>query len=339
MRPSASPTHDLWSGAWTSALKGDSLTVVCAATIKLLGDPGPDPVRLVQCVIAAFAVLLLTVAVHDLAGRGAALATATLLLLEPSSMFFTTILQKESLVLLGESLAAFSVARLWRHDVRGAAVLAAAAIVVTGSARPYAAGFLAAGLLVCALHWAVVHAGGARKAVVGGLALAAVASGVLFVSSGAAASSLDRLQEFQRIETDSHAALRLDQVDFTTIGGAAQAIPQRLIDFVLRPLPWQLANNEQRLGAVGTVLAWSLALGVVAGLVLGRLRRRAIPLLYLAATVWLGYAVTSANAGTGFRHRLHLVVLLVAIGSILWSSAPAARRAGARVSSLRIRLG
>ena len=165
--------HDLWSGAWTSALHGDSLTVVSAATIKVLRDPGPDPVRLVQCVIAAFAVLLLAVAVHDLAGRAAALATATLLLLEPSSLFFTTILQKESLVLLGESLAAFSVARLWRHDVRGAAVLAAAAIVVTGSARPYAAGFLAAGLLVCALHWAVVHAGGARKAVVGGLALAA----------------------------------------------------------------------------------------------------------------------------------------------------------------------
>ena len=132
----------------------------------------------------------------------------------------------------------------------------------------------------------------------------------------------------------------LIQVDFTTIGGAAQAVPQRLIDFVLRPLPWQLANSEQRLGAVGTVVAWSLAIwGSSPASCSGDFGRRALPLLYLAATVWLGYAVTSANAGTGFRHRLHLVVLLVAIGSIVWSSAPAGRRAGARVSSLRIRLG
>lgn len=319
--------HPWTSSAWPSSLEGDGLTFVSGAVVKILGDPGDDSLRLLQGVIAAFAVLLLVVAVHDLAGHAAAVATGLVLLIEPSSLFFTTILQKESLLLLAVGLAAFATGSLWKGRPAGAMVAGMAALAVAATVRPYAAGFLAAGLLLCGLHWAVARAGSRRAMIVSALVGIGLAAIALFVVSGASSRLLNRLQEFQSLEAGSTAALRLGPVDFTTPSGIARAIPERLLDFAIRPLPWQLANNEQRLGAVGTLVAWCLALWVLIGAL--RARRRAVvalPLVLLAGTVAFGYAITSANAGTGFRHRLHVLVLLAGVGAALWSTTAARLR-------------
>lgn len=319
---------------WLSTLAGDGLTLVSGGVIKLMGDPGPDSLRLVQSAIAAVAVLVLMVAVHDLAGRCAALLTGAILLVEPSSLFFTTILQKESLLLLAVALGVFATAGLWRGRLLPAAGAAVGALVVAGSVRPYAAGFLAVGLVVCGLHWALGHAGPHRGRAVAALMVCAIGGTALFIGTGTAGRALSRLQEFQTIETGGTAALRLAPVNFTTIGGLAMAVPERLLDFAVRPLPWQLASDEQRLGAFGTVVAWSLVLWTGVGFVLSRRARAALPLLYVAATVTVGYAITSANAGTGFRHRLHVLFLLAGMGSALWVGTPAGRRVAASLSGL-----
>ncbi len=305
-------------------------------TTKLLGDPGDDTLRLLQCVVAAVAVVFFVVGLHDLGGRRAATSAAWLLLLEPSSLFFTTILQKEALLLLAGGLAVFAAGRLWSDAPRVTIVATCTALVVAASVRPYAAGFLAAGLVLVGVHWAIVRAGRRRWVVIGSLAGLTLLALAAFVASGVSSRMLQRLQEFQALETDGSAALSLKPVDYSTLSGAVQAVPQRIADFVVRPLPWQLANNEQRLGALGTLIALAIGVWLIVGLARNRRRLRAVlPVLMLALTVALGYAVTSANAGTGFRHRLHVVFLFVGAGTVAWSRSPVADRLAAALHRWR----
>ena len=313
-------------GLWPSEVAGDGLTVVNALQLKLLGDPGATSLRLTQGLIAVLALVVILVVVRELSGRKALWIAAVLLLLEPTTLLFTSVLQKESMVLLGEALCLLGILRLAHQNrPRSGVACLIAGIGIVASVRPYAAGFLAAGVgIYLGVHTVIAAK---RTAVIAGVVALGAVGLLAFVGSGASARALDRLQEFQDLETSGDSNLRLAPVDYTTLSGFAEAVPRRIIEFVVRPEPWAAENLEQTLGAFGTIFAWALMAAVLSGIVLRRRRiQEALPILILAAAIGVGYAVTSANAGTGFRHRLHLLAFLGASAGALWAHSPVVQR-------------
>jgi hypothetical protein len=136
--------------------------------------------------------------------------------------------------------------------------------------------------------------------------------------------SLEQLQASQNANTDQNAQalsngpngnnLALERVDYSTRGKVFQHLPQRMLDVVVRPYPWQVSNPSQQLGAVGSLFA----LTVFAMLIVAAWRRRreltalAGPLLYPMFFLLVAYALSAGNAGTSFRYRTHIVTLAVA---------------------------
>lgn len=339
VRLSEQPLGDAF---WRDAFWGDFHVTFFAAQIKLLAGAGGTPLRITHAAVAAAAILLVVIAVNQLGGRGPALATGWFLALEPSSVLFTTILQKETLVLLGEGMLVLGLARSWaRRDLSGVPlVLAGASLVLL--TRAYAGAFLlAAAVVVYAyLLWSGVGPDRRRHTSVA-LALAgALAIGMVGAAVGA--DALDRIQSIQSPPADANTNLQLDPVDFKSPGGLATGVPTRVFDFMFRPFPWQAENASQVLGVIGTMITWCLYALLALGL--WRTRRegfaRVAPLLVVAAALVLGYALSTVNAGTGFRHRLHLLVPLagsVAILAAMMGGAPArALRRGAAVAALTL---
>src|SRR5439155_25091685 len=87
----------------------------------------------------------------------------------------------------------------------------------------------------------------------------------------------------------------------------------RMRDLILRPYPWQLANASQRLGALGTLLAYAILLLLLryAWMTRGAVFAHAAPVLYPLLFMLVAYSLSVGNAGTGFRYRSHLVTLAV----------------------------
>jgi hypothetical protein len=303
-------------GEWVDRAWGESHVSMFAFTLRVLDGPGDTVLRVGQALIAVAAIALLAAAVYDVAGRRAALVTAWAAAIEPSGILFSTELHKESLLLLALGLTALGAARFWtRVDLAGAAAMAAGGMLAL-TVRQYAgvALLVAAGLVAAHAYFRHFRQRDPRRALLGALAGAAIVVAVvaapLYLDD-----KLETLQSFQDSLAPVNNNLALDSVEVTTYSGLAKGLPQRIVDFLFRPFPWQAENLNQALGAAGTLLAWLLYAAVVAGLVMGgrRALSRAGPFIYLSACTVVIYALTTANAGTGFRHRVHLMFLLAAL--------------------------
>ena len=89
-----------WIDAVTGKLAQGGLQVdVFAAQFKLIDAPD-FALRVTQAGITVAGIILLVLAVYELAGARPALIAAWLLALEPSSVFFSTLLHKEALLFL-----------------------------------------------------------------------------------------------------------------------------------------------------------------------------------------------------------------------------------------------
>jgi hypothetical protein len=113
--------------------------------------------------------------------------------------------------------------------------------------------------------------------------------------------------------------LALEQVNFSTRAAIITNLPQRIGDLLLRPWPWQIGDASQRLGVIGTLVAYAaMALLVLYG---WRWRRHAFglaaPLIYPLFFLLIAYSLSVGNAGTGFRYRSQLVVLMLATVVVL----------------------
>ena len=144
------------------------------------------------------------------------------------------------------------------------------------------------------------------------------------------ATALDQLQTFQDVEAAGDAALQLAPVNYQTPEGLLSGALRRTFDFLFRPFPWQVENIEQQAGALGTLIVWTLLFCTAASVILGgqAALRRTWPLIVAGSFTTLGYAVTMANAGTGFRHRIHLVLFAVATCCIAFECARWSRADG-----------
>jgi hypothetical protein len=298
-------------------------TVVFALQIKL-GGFSEGGLRITQVGLALMGVLLILAAVHDLAGARAARITAWVLAFEPASIFFNSILHKEPLMELAGGLMVFGASKIWRRlDLSGLLLMALAGFIAVKT-RPYAGWFLISAGAIVVLHGSLRRLDRPLRAMP--LVYAVIIAGFVAAPAVIQVSSkkqLTELQQSQDANADPNAGngaansnnLALESVDYSTRGKVFTHLPQRMLDVVVRPYPWQVANPSQQLGAVGSLFALTTLV-----LLFGALWRRrgevfAVtgPFLYPMIFLLAAYALSAGNAGTSFRYRTHLVTLAVAM--------------------------
>ena len=320
-------------------------TVVFAIQIKL-ADLSPTALRVTQIGIAMLGLVLILAAVHDLAGARASHLAAWLLVLEPASVFFNSGLSKEPLMELATGLVVLGGTKIWqRLDLTGLLLCALGGLIAIET-RSYAGWFLVSAAVLLTLHAALRRMDRPLRAmpIVYAVVLIALLATPTLLSITSHAS-LQRLQQAQDYTTGTQAAsgnggpnadnLALEQVDFSTRGAVIRNLPQRVLDLVVRPYPWQLQDTSQRLGALGSLVALAIfgLLLIVAWRSRGQVLARTAPILYPLLFLLVAYALSAGNAGTGFRYRTHLVVLAVAMLVVLREHVLRSQTSPAPVSS------
>jgi hypothetical protein len=303
-------------------------TVLFALEIKL-GFLTQGAMRIIQVGIAMLGVVLIVAAVHDLANARAARLAAWLLAIEPTAIFFNSALHKEPNMELASGLIAFGGTMIWRRlDVRGVLICAAGGWIAVET-RSYAGWFLVSAAVLILLHAALRNMDRPLRAmpVIYGVAIAAFLTTPVILQ----ASSKKNLQTLQQSQNANATGagegsggansdnLALEQVDYSSRGAILSNLPTRMRDVLVKPYPWQLGDTSQRVGAIGTLVAYTVLFLLVRYAWLSRRQvlPRAAPLLYPAFFLLIAYALSAGNAGTGFRYRSHLVTLGIAAVVIL----------------------
>lgn len=247
---------------------------------------------------------------------------------------------------LATGLVVFGGTKIWqRLDLTGF-VLCALGGLIAIETRSYAGWFLVSAAVLLTLHAALRRLDRPMRAmpIVYAVALIAFLATPTLLSITSRAS-LQRLQQAQDFTTGTQAVtgnggpnsdnLALEQVDFSTRGAVIRNLPHRVSDLVVRPYPWQLQDNSQRLGALGSLVALAVlvVLLVYTWRSRGQILARTAPILYPLLFLLIAYALSAGNAGTGFRYRTHLVVLAVAMLVVLREHVLRSRESAAHVSS------
>lgn len=299
---------------------------VFGVQLRLLESPDLA-LRSVQIGIAAAGLILLAAAVHDLAGGRASLAAAWVLALEPTSVFFSSLLHKEANMLLATGLVVYGGTRLWQRGDVIAVLPVTAGCLIAIATRPYVGWFLiAAGALV------TLHAAGRRPQLSSVALMAAVAlvAATFVVPFAFQATTEESLQGTLQRSQDANAGradanLTLEQVNYSSREDIVLNLPTRIRDVMFRPYPWQLGSVAQGFGLIGTIVALILLWLLITALVRnrGHIMARAGPLVYVGLMLLVAYSLSAGNAGTGFRYRTHLVGIGLGLFMVLRYSAPA----------------
>jgi uncharacterized protein YjeT (DUF2065 family) len=309
----------LHSSEFTDALLTRLHEWVFALQVKLADFPD-DALRITQVGIGAVGVLLMAVAVYDLAGPRAAYAAAWLLGLEPATLFFSGLLHKEALMVLASGLVVYGGAQIWRELRLHGLVLMAAGCFVAVATRSYAGWFLVGACVVLIVHSGLRHlpALPARSAMVLVATTSVIALSIPAVLQASSTERLSRLQLSQDANVkQTDANLRLEAVDFSTREKILRNLPTRVVDLTFRPYLWQVSNTSQQLGVIGSLVALATLLILIRTLFVarGEIFARAGPLLYPLIFLLIAYSLSAGNAGTSFRYRTHLVGL--ALGAVV----------------------
>src|SRR3954465_5530872 len=276
------------------------LWLLAAQTAVIGRSAGAFPLRITQIGITVVGVGVVPIAVPALASPRAGVIVAWLLAVEPGSVFLSGFLLKEPLVLLGEAFLILGCVRMYTRREATSLVWMAAGLALAGAIRPYLVLGGGAACVLVLIPSALRHPAGRARNLTLGFAVVAAAAG-LAVAVARSDRIVDDLQFSQNANTHDDSNLKLEPVDFTTVGGAAEAVPRRVFDLWFRPYPWQTANLSQSLGVTGTLYAWAL-LFLALFLVLRRPREsfaKVAPLVYVAICLTVTYAVSTGNAGTG----------------------------------------
>jgi hypothetical protein len=313
------------SAEWTHALLRELYVFTFAAQRYLLDSP-ELALRVTQVGIAVAGLVLLAAAVYELAGPRASVLAMWLLALEPASIFFSSLLHKESNMMLAIGLVGFAGAKIWKRGQPRYLVLILAGCLIAVATRHYAGWFLIAAAAAIVLHAGLraENRAAMRSLVLVALVVlfAAIAAPTVFQAS--TNESLQKnLQGSQNANASDNSNLKLEQVNFSTRGAIVRNLPGRVLDVLLRPFPWQLGNISQGLGLLGTAAAY-LALFFLIRIGIrsrGRIMARAGPLVYLALFLLVAYSLSAGNAGTSFRYRVQIVALFACIIAALWRPA------------------
>jgi hypothetical protein len=300
--------------AWVDTLTGSLHEFVFAVQLRLFGDIPDLSLRITHAAIAVAGLTLMAAAVYELAGPRAAVISMWVLALEPTNVFFSTLLHKESVLLLAEGLVVFGGARMRTRGQLPSIGVMALGCAMALATRPYAGWFLIAASALVLLNTARHHVTFAPSRALALLVIVgAVAAATVPTVINASSERLSELQGSQQANTNDTANLSLEQVDFSSPGAVLRNLPQRLFDVTFRPFPWQIQNASQRLGVIGGLLVLFLLAQLVRFIVRERSRimDRAGPFIYTAGLLLVAYSLSSGNAGTSFRYRTHVVALAI----------------------------
>jgi hypothetical protein len=312
-------TQPFLSKPWTDALTGKLFEFVFAGQIWSLGSP-QTVLRISQVGIAVAGLVLLAAAVYELAGPRAAAIAAWLLALEPTNIFFSTLMHKEPNMLLAAGLVAFAGANMWKRAEFRYMWLITLGCLIAVATRPYAGWFLIAAGAAITLHVGIrarTQAGRSFTLIAIVVMLAAIAAPTIWKAS--THQSLTSLQQSQNANAQSSANLKLESVDFSTRGAVIVNLPQRISDVLTRPYPWQIGNISQQFGLLGTIFAWTFFVLLLRELwrARGNIMDRAGPFVYTAFFLLIAYSLSAGNAGTAFRYRMHIVALAICLLVVL----------------------
>jgi hypothetical protein len=321
------------SSQWTHALTSKLFEFAFAGQLATL-DSSQTVLRITQAGIAVAGLALLATAVYELAGPRAAVIAAWLLAVEPSNVFFSTLLHKEANLLLAAGLVAFGGANMWKSAKLQYLWPITLGCLIAVATRPYAGWFLIAASAAITLHVGIrARTQGARSLTLIALVvlLGAISAPTIWKAS-AHESLAQHLQLSQTANARDNSNLSLEQVDFSTRGAIIENLPTRVVDVLTRPYPWQLGNTSQQLGLLGSIFAfacfWLLALELWRAR--GHIMDRAGPFVYLGLFTLIAYSLSAGNAGTAFRYRTHILALALCLLVVLRvlrtqpSTAPAA---------------
>jgi hypothetical protein len=306
---------------WTSALTSRLYEFVMAGQIFML-DSSETTLRIAQAGIAVAGLVLLVTAVYELAGPRAAVIAAWLLALEPSNIFFSTLLHKEANLLLAAGLVAFGGACMWKSAKLQYLWPITLGCLIAVATRPYAGWFLIAAGAAITMHVGMR----ARTEATRSLALVAlvVLLGAISAPTVWQASTHKSLQTNLQHSQSANAAdtssnLSLEEVDFSTRQAIVVNLPKRISEVLTRPYPWQLGNTSQQLGLLGTIFAWMILwlLALELWRVRGHVLERAGPLVYTGSLLLIAYSLSAGNAGTAFRYRMHIVAFAICLLVVL----------------------
>jgi hypothetical protein len=295
---------------------------VFAIPTALLDVPPEFSLRLIQIGIAVAGLALIAAAVHDLAGRTAGLIVIWILAFEPSNIFFSSILHKEPLLMLATGLVLIGGVRIWKSaELRGLIPMVAGCLLAVWT-REYMGWFLIAGAAAIAFHGSLRDARtrGSSFVLAAVLAIGIAAAGPLVWNASNEDALPERLQASQAANAaDSEANLALEEVDYSNRAGIVTNLPIRVRDILLRPYPWQVSNLSQQLAVLGSIVSViALVMLIVYGARMrGRVMAVAGPVIYLGAVTLVAYSLSAGNAGTAFRYRTHILMLMIAAAIVL----------------------
>ncbi len=97
-----------------------------------------------------------------------------------------------------------------------------------------------------------------------------------------------------------------------TLVGAIAFLPFALVDFLLRPFPWERGSSLSILTRPETILYYALLPLVAVGIFLGvrKAALRTVPSLVFLVITALGYAMVLSNLGTIYRERGELIIVM-----------------------------
>jgi hypothetical protein len=310
----------LSSSKWLSMGLHWTEVIPWALTYKLFGDCGTLPLRLEQIGLSLVAVVLISATAGKIGGRRAAVITAWIAALEPSSAYFGGLLHQESLCMVGEALLLGALVDAWVRDNGHWRPLlcALAGLALIFGTRSYLAFFAAvACMLVLAAAMLQRRVGLGRGLTVLSACAAAVAVAGIFAAPHVVPGSIASLQHQLNVPYPG-ANLPLPHATVTSGSGLLKTVVLHSLDLVLRPYPWQTGSAAQKAAVAGTLI-WYLLVLMTLGLTMRQgLDARLVPALILIVCETVGFALTLVDAGEGFRHRVNLLLILaVPLGVML----------------------
>jgi hypothetical protein len=305
----------------TDLLTSELHSFLISLNDRVFGSAPDVMLRTEMITLSVAGIIFLSAAVYELAGPRPATIAAWLLSLEPTNIFFSSLIHKEPLMYMAEGLVAFGGAIVWKRGKLYGLAPTVIGCLIALATRPYVGWFLTAAAALVFLHAGLTRLHGMRSLAL--IAGTAAVIGALVVPIFIQKSSKQALAVVQTSQdanaADTKANLSLERVDYSTRQKIILNLPKRVADVITRPYLWQTQNASQQLGVIGTLVVLVSLVLLIRALMSNRrgVMQRAGPLVYPGLLMLFAYALSAGNAGTAFRYRTHIMAMALALIVVL----------------------
>lgn len=112
-----------------------------------------------------------------------------------------------------------------------------------------------------------------------------------------------------------------EDVDVSTVEGAAWAIPLGFAYLMFAPFPWQASNLRQAITIPEVLVWWGAIPFLIIGLIytIRNRLRNAFPVLMFSLMLTVAYSIFQGNVGTAYRQRTQIQVFLFVLVAVGWT--------------------